>query len=47
MLPMSSTFMKLVDITFPDKDAKIVVGCQVCLYIHTYTGCQVCLYMYA
>ena len=29
MLPMSSTFNKLVGITFPDKQTKLVVGCQV------------------
>jgi len=28
MLPMSSTFLKLVAINFPDKDVKLVVGCQ-------------------
>jgi len=28
MLPMSSTFLKLVSINYPDKEVKIVVGCQ-------------------
>ena len=27
MMPMASTFMKLVGVNFPDKDVKIVVGC--------------------